>query len=79
MVRLKDNDPEWPMEVLVFQFHMVRLKVAERVEVRPGNPFQFHMVRLKVDFLSSPALACVISIPHGTIKRRQSQREEQVE
>jgi len=70
MVRLKDKKLRgFSIEVLAFQFLMVRLKVPfVPVALLIYYPFQFLMVRLKAsDFLvivgTSP-----ISIPYGAIK-----------
>ena len=55
------------------QFHMVRLKDSIKANGNQEITFQFHMVRLKVYCweLLIPA-SCIISIPHGSIKRSRS-------
>ena len=37
----------FPPLMVLFQFHIVRLKESQREEVYASTPFQFHIVRLK--------------------------------
>ena len=73
MVRLKGIAVQLDVSVPGFQFHMVRLKDSIKANGNQEITFQFHMVRLKVYCweLLIPA-SCIISIPHGSIKRSRS-------
>ena len=70
MVRLKGaNLALYSLMVVLFQFHMVRLKARGFSFLTSFVLFQFHMVRLKDTFHILILLRVEhISIPHGTIK-----------
>ena len=50
---------------------MVRLKGVDLDEILRNILFQFHMVRLKETMIQMTELYIIISIPHGTIKRKR--------
>ena len=73
MVRLKVDEIIDSAEGLpMFQFQMVRLKVQMFVDnMNRRDTFQFQMVRLKVvHHAIMNILEPIVSIPNGTIKRR---------
>ena len=61
----------FPPLMVLFQFHIVRLKESQREEVYASTPFQFHIVRLKgIEQLVKLKEDKQVSIPYSSIKRQ---------
>ena len=74
MVRLRQIRNKTILTKILFQFHMVRLRLNKtNAHKTEETLFQFHMVRLRLPRVTSLFIKHTISIPHGTIKTPQQE------